>query len=105
MTKRINSSDIGRIDPNFKVNDFRQMVNYQTGTNKGYVRFTRTSTGGLKLEKINNKIDVPLSWRSNVSAANNQLMRQKFVNAMSGDLKYVGEASASYPRHGVDASG
>ncbi len=65
MTKSISSNDLGRINPNFQVNDFRQMVNYQSGTNKGYVRFTRTSNGGLKLEKINNKVDVPLSWRSN----------------------------------------
>ena len=71
MTKEIKPGEIRRIDPSFKVNDFRQMVNYQSGTNMGYVRFTRTSNGGLKLEKINNKVDVPLSWRSNVGAANN----------------------------------
>ncbi len=98
MTKSINPGDIGRINPNFKVNDFRQMVNYQSGTNKGYVRFTRTSIGGLKLEKINNKVDVPLSWRSNVGAANNRLMRQKFVEAMSGDLRYVGETQRNHIR-------
>ena len=73
MTKRINSSDIGRIDPNFKVNDFRQMVNYQTGTNKGYVRFEfciplvllGNEVGSVFLERFLNAAE---SWRKHLTA-------------------------------------
>ena len=49
MTKSINSGEIGHINPEFHVNDFRQMVNYQPSTNKGYVRFTRMTNGWQKL--------------------------------------------------------
>ena len=70
------------------------MVNYTNTTNKGYVRFRLTSEG-LKLEKINNKIDFPLSWRSNVSAAHNMAIRTKFLQAMENDLKYMGDAGTT----------
>ncbi len=75
----------------FKIDDYRNMVNYQSGTNKGYVRFNKGSDGKLKIEKFNNKIDVPLSWRTNTSAAHNKAVREKFLAAIEGDFKFMGE--------------
>ena len=69
----------------YALDDYRKMVNYESGTNKGYVRFTKDSAGKLKIEKFNNKIDVPLSWRSNTSAAHNRSVREKFLAAIEGD--------------------
>lgn len=53
----------------YALDDYRKMVNYVSGTNKGYVRFSLGQDGKLKLEKFNNKVDVPLSWRSNTGGA------------------------------------
>ena len=75
----------------YGVDDYREMVNYTSGTNKGYVRFTKASDGKLKLEKFNNKIDVPLSLRSNTSAVHNKAVREKFLSAMKHDLMYMDE--------------
>ena len=68
------------------------MVNYTSGTNKGYVRFQLTSEG-LKLQKINNKIDFPLSWRSTMSANHNNAIRSKFLAAMENGLGHIGDAA------------
>ena len=84
---------IGQLNANkatYAVDDFRKMVNYETGTNKGYVRFSLGQNGKLTLEKFNNKVDVPLSWRSNTSREHNRAMREKFAAALGGDLKYAG---------------
>ena len=75
----------------YGVDDYREMVNYTSGTNKGYVRFTKASDGKLKLEKFNNKIDVPLSLRSNTSAVHNRAVRAKFLSALNHDLMYMDE--------------
>ncbi len=92
MSKNITAAQLDANQNVYTVDDYRKMVNYQSGTNKGYVRFTTASDGKLKIEKFNNKIDVPLSWRSNVSAAHNKSVRAKFLAAIEGDLRFMGEA-------------
>ena len=78
----------------YAVDDFRKMVNYENVKNKGYVRFSLGQDGKLKLEKFNNKVDVPLSWRSNTKAEHNRAMREKFAAALAGDLKYASAGAA-----------
>ena len=95
MSSKITQAQLDANNKTYAIDDYRQMVNYESGTNKGYVRFAKTSDGKLKLEKFNNKIDVPLSWRSNTSAAHNQAVREKFLAAMEHDLKYMGDAGTS----------
>ena len=90
MSDKISVGQLQRNSAAYAVDDFRKMVNYETGTNKGYVRFALGQNGKLKLEKFNNKVDVPLSWRSNTSREHNRAMREKFAAALAGDLKYVG---------------
>ena len=91
MSKNITIQQLSGNQKTYGIDEFRNMVNYTNTTNKGYVRFRLTSEG-LKLEKINNKIDFPLSWRSNVSAAHNMSIRAKFLSAMENDLRYMGDA-------------
>lgn len=93
MSKTITTEQLNANTSVYSVDDYRHMVNYESGTNKGYVRFTKASDGKLKIEKFNNKIDVPLSWRSNVSAAHNKAVREKFLSAMGNDLRYMGDAA------------
>ena len=94
MSKNITTAQLGANQSIYKIDDYRKMVNYTNPTNKGYVRFTLSSDGKLKLEKFNNKIDVPLSWRSNVSAAHNKSMREKLLASIEGDLKFMGEVGS-----------
>ena len=94
MSKNITAQQLAGNQKAYGIDEFRNMVNYTNTTNKGYVRFRLTSEG-LKLEKINNKIDFPLSWRSNVSAAHNMAIRTKFLQAMENDLKYMGDAGTT----------
>ena len=89
MSSKISVEQLNANTATYAIGDFRKMVNYENVKNKGYVRFTLGSDGGLKLEKFNRKIDLPLSWRSNTSAAHNRAMREKFAAALSGDLKYA----------------
>lgn len=89
MSDKISVEQLQRNNATYAVDDFRKMVNYTSGKNKGYVRFTRGQDGNLKLEKFNNKLDVPLSWRSNTKAEHNRAMREKFAVALDGDLKYA----------------
>ena len=99
MSKNITAAQLDANQSIYKIDDYRKMVNYESGTNKGYVRFTTASDGKLKIEKFNNKIDVPLSWRSNVSAAHNKSVRAKFLSAIeSEDESQIGEKGA--PRLG-----
>ena len=73
----------------YGIDDFRSMVNYERGCNRGYVRFKATSEG-LKLEKVNKQlVSPPLSWLSNMSAAHNAAIRAKFLDAISKDLRYM----------------
>ena len=90
MSKNISVAQLEGNNKTYGIDEFRSMVNYTSGTNKGYVRFQLTSEG-LKLQKINNKIDFPLSWRSNMSANHNNAIRAKFLAAMENDLKYMGD--------------
>jgi len=95
MSSKITLAQLNANNKTYGVDDYRKMVNYESGTNKGYVRFTKTSDGKLKLEKFNNKIDVPLSWRSNTSADHNKAVREKFLAAMEHDLKYMGDVGTT----------
>lgn len=89
MSDKISVEQLQRNNAAYAVSDFRNMVNYEKGTNKGYVRFSLGQDGKLKLEKFNNKVDVPLSWRSNTNPAHNRSMREKFAAALANDLKYA----------------
>ena len=66
-------SGAGRID------EYRSMVNYKNLDNKGYVRFSVDDHGKFTVQKFNNKVDVPLSWRHNTSATHNKTVREKFA--------------------------
>ncbi len=88
---KITQDQLDRNGGIYGVGDFRRMVNYTSGTNKGYVRFAATPDGKLRIEKFNNKVDVPLSWRSNTSEAHNKSIRAKFAAGIAGDLKFMGE--------------
>ena len=91
MSSKITTAQLNANQNTYAIDDYRKMVNYESGTNKGYVRFTKGADGNLKIEKFNNKIDVPLSWRSNTSAAHNKAVREKFLAAIEGDLKFLGK--------------
>ena len=95
MASKITQAQLEANTTTYALKDYRAMVNYVSGTNKGYVRFTKADNGKLKLEKFNNKIDVPLSWRSNTSAAHNKAVREKFLNAMADDLKFMAGDAAN----------
>ena len=101
MSSKISVEQLNANTAAYAIDDFRKMVNYENVKNKGYVRFTLGSDGGLKLEKFNRKIDLPLSWRSNTSAAHNRAMREKFADALSGDLKYALEETRTRIRNMV----
>lgn len=68
--------------------NYDDVVNRPNRANKGYVRFV---SGGrsVSLAKVNNKIDVAIGARLGVNAANNRLVREQFLNAISGDLAYL----------------
>ncbi|MBE6382625.1 MAG: hypothetical protein E7049_06400 [Lentisphaerae bacterium] len=91
MSSKITPAQLNANKDTYAIDDYRKMVNYESGTNKGYVRFAKDANGKLKIEKFNNKIDVPLSWRSNTSAAHNRSVREKFLAAIEGDLKFLGK--------------
>ena len=76
-------SGAGRID------EYRSMVNYETGTNKGYVRFSLDDHGKFTVQKFNNKVDVPLSLRHNTSATHNKTVREKFAQALESDMRFM----------------
>lgn len=77
------------VQATIKLEDFRKAVNTENTKNKGYVRFVPNGKDGVKIEKVNNKIDFKIGWRTNINAENNKLMRQKFVNAFKSDLRWV----------------
>ncbi|MBP5671593.1 MAG: hypothetical protein J6X49_04320 [Victivallales bacterium] len=74
---------------NIGIDDFRKAVNTVNPKNKGYVRFVPDGKGGVKIAKVNNNIDFNISWRSNINAANNRTMREKFAMAMANDLRWA----------------
>ena len=93
MSKTITSANLAsNAEATYKVDDFRSMVNYANPKNKGYVRFTMNGDGKLSIQKFNNKLDVPLSWRSNVSVEHNRALREQFLKAIEKDLAYMGNA-------------
>ena len=77
---------------NFSVDNFRAAVNYVNTKNKGYVRFEADGNGGVKIAKVNNKIDLKIGWRTNIDSVKNLAMRQKFANAIKNDLKWANGA-------------
>ena len=74
------------------VDSFREAVNYVNPKNKGYVRFEPDGKGGVKIAKINNKIDMFLSMRTNIDADKNRAMRDKFVTALTNNLKWADQS-------------
>ena len=65
MSKTITPANLtANAEKTYAIDDFRSMVNYANTKNKGYVRFTMGTDGKLSIQKFNNKLDVPLSWRS-----------------------------------------
>ncbi len=93
MSKTITPANLAaNAEKTYAIDDFRSMVNYVNPKNKGYVRFTMGTDGKLSIQKFNNKLDVPLSWRSNVSAAHNKALREQFLKAIEKDLAYMSNA-------------
>ena len=80
-------SGAGRID------EYRSMVNYKNLDNKGYVRFSVDDHGKFTVQKFNNKVDVPLSWRHNTSATHNKTVREKFAQALESDMKFMSSSA------------
>ena len=75
-----------------KTEDFREAVNYTNPKNKGYVRFEPDGKGGVKIAKVNNKVDLLINWRTNVDAEKNKAMRAKFVDAITLNLKWADQS-------------
>ena len=82
MSSKITQAQLNANQAAYGIDDYRNMVNYVSGTNKGYVRFAKGADGKLKIEKFNNKIDVPLSWRSNTSPAHNKAVREYYSSGI-----------------------
>ena len=76
MSKTITQANLtANAEKTYAIDDFPSMVNYANTKNKGYVRFTMNGYGKLSIQKFNNKLDVPLSWRSNVKPEHNKAVR------------------------------
>lgn len=74
------------------VDTFREAVNTKNPKNKGYVRFVPNGDGGVKIEKVNNKIDFMIGWRTNINAENNKAMRMKFAEAFKSELRWSSQS-------------
>lgn len=74
------------------LDEFRSMVNYVKGTNKGSVRALKGSNGKVYLEKINNKISFAPHF-TNLSTRHNQALRSRMVSALQGDTVYMPAAA------------
>ena len=87
MSGKVTGLQIGKTS--VKTEDFRGAVNYKNTKNKGYVRFEPDGNGGVKIAKVNNKVDLFINWRTNVDAEKNKAIRSKFVNAVKFDLRWA----------------
>ena len=87
MSGKVTESQIN--STTFQADEFRKAVNYTNPKNKGYVRFEPNGQGGVKIAKVNNKVDMFINWRTNVDAEKNKAMRAKFVDAISLNLKWA----------------
>ena len=87
MSGKVTESQIN--STTFQADEFRKAVNYTNPKNKGYVRFEPNGQGGVKIAKVNNKVDLFINWRTNVDAEKNKAMRAKFVDAISLNLKWA----------------
>lgn len=76
---------------NFNLDDFRGMVNYEYGKNKGYVRLTRDANNKLTMEKFNNKVDVAFIFRKNTGAVESRAIRDALVRALASRMIGVAE--------------
>lgn len=90
MGFKINAQNLSQ-KPKLELSDFRKMVNYDSGKNKGYVRLCRQADGKIGIQKVNNKLDIGISGRMNVTAQNNQYLRDQlfaaFKLALAGTQK------------------
>ena len=90
MSKNISTATLSaNAEKTYGIDEFRSMVNYVNPKNKGYVRFAMNGDGKLSIQKFNNKIDVPLSWRSNVKPAHNQAVREALERSMASYTKFL----------------
>lgn len=90
MSKNITPANLtANAEKTYGIDEFRSMVNYVNPKNKGYVRFTMNGDGKLSIQKFNNKIDVPLSWRSNVKPAHNKAVREALGRSLSSFTKFL----------------
>ena len=48
MSEKISVGQLQRNNAAYAVDDFRKMVNYESGTNKGYVRNLRAAVSGIQ---------------------------------------------------------
>ena len=87
MSGKVTGSQINMTT--FQADEFRQAVNYTNPKNKGYVRFELNGQGGVKIAKVNNKVDLFINWRTNVDADKNKAMRAKFVDAITNNLRWA----------------
>ena len=90
MSVKVTDNQVSKA--NFGLDSFRAAVNYVNTKNKGYVRFEADGNGGVKIAKVNNKIDLKIGWRTNIDSVKNLAMRQKFANAIKNDLKWANGA-------------
>ena len=90
MSGKVTNEQVAK--SNFGVDSFRAAVNYVNTKNKGYVRFEPDGKGGVKIAKVNNKIDIKIGWRTNIDSVKNLAMRQKFANAIKNDLRWADSA-------------
>ncbi len=62
---------------------------------KGYVRLQYDKNNQMKLEKINNKIDIFIGARSYVKPQDNRVLRETFAKVLLQDMKYMSSTAAS----------
>lgn len=94
--------DLGQIRAaSLSTEQFRETVNYQNTKNKGYVRFTLDKVGSVRLEKINNKVDILVGLRTNIDREHNLAMRAKFADALSRDLRLADSANVQAMRERI----
>lgn len=91
MAGKVTNEQIQNMKP-IAVEEFRKAVNVENPKNKGYVRFVPDGKDGVKIEKVNNKIDFKIGWRTNINATNNKAMREKFADAFKVALRWSNSA-------------
>ena len=90
MSGKVTGAQI--VNTGLTADNFREAVNYTNPKNKGYVRFEPDGQGGVKIAKVNNKVDMFINWRTNIDADKNKAMRAKFAQAITGNLRWADTA-------------